>query len=193
MITLLIAILIVYGFVLIAVRGTIFSTHRTAFFVFVNKCEKWFKPEKYEIVELLATDSYEIDNNFKELHQKIVLSINNSNNDELLKLLDDLILKITTHVENKRKTRKLKRISLFILKTIEKLWQCPMCLGFWIGVIICILTLLLNISILGSSLTIITCSGLPAIVSIFLMACLFSGTTWAIDQIVEYYSENIHK
>lgn len=192
MLPLLIAILIVYGFVLITVRGTILNIPRTAFFKLVANAEKWFSPTPEDITEMLIVGSNEIDKNYLEIYQRILTKLQESPDkvQEVAPLIRDLTNKIREHITKKRNKNIIKKTALFILQTIEKLWKCPMCLGFWVGLALCVLTMYVPISMFGISLVILSGGfGLTSVVSAFLLACMFAGTTWGIDQIIEFFSE----
>lgn len=188
-ISFLISILITYGFVLIAVRGRIFEEVRTAIKTKLDKLEKYMYPSLDTISELLLQNSNEICTTQHELHARIIGKINNSNQSnlpELLDLLKDLKQKIQTNIIKKRNTL-LNRLHKWALVKLDIFVNCPMCQGFWIGIALaCILAY--NPIFLFNQQIVIVNSLNP--LGLFLWGCLTSGTTWAIDQFIEYFSNN---
>jgi hypothetical protein len=65
-----------------------------------------------------------------------------------------------------------------------------MCTGFWVGIVLSIITLNFNISICGSLLNLVTTQGYFSIcLTVFLLGGLYSGTTWAINSMVDFFVE----
>jgi hypothetical protein len=186
MFELLVILLICYGFVLIITRGSIFQGPRE----FINdkfvKSEKWFFIDRNTAIELLAEESVDIDKKYIDLYKKILPAVENP---EYPNLFNDLINKIHENIINRRnKNYFLKKIFTFwLLKLINKLINCQMCLGFWAGILISVITIYYPIVLFGSNIQVVINFNY---LSIFVFGLISSGTVWAIDQIVEYFSNN---
>jgi hypothetical protein len=65
-----------------------------------------------------------------------------------------------------------------------------MCTSFWVGLFISLISMKCNISIFSYSLIIMTsCGSLNVGLSLFLLACMLSGTTWMIHSLVDLLDE----
>jgi hypothetical protein len=141
------------------------------------------------INELLLSNSSQISDTHLNLHSKIVDSINKSQDThfpELVEMLKDLKLKIQTDLIKRRNTRFYK-IYLWILKKIDVFINCPMCQGFWVGIALACLLAYCPVVLFNQQIVIVTALN-PVV--LFLWGCLTAGTTWAIDQFIEYFSNN---
>lgn len=188
-ISFLISILIPYGFVLIVVRAKITEFLRTTIKSHIETVEKYLFPSQETITELLVGNSSQISEIHLNLHAKIIDRINKTQDTyfpELTEMLKDLKQKIQTDLIRKRNT-KINKIYLFLIKKFDELINCPMCLGFWVG--ICLACILAYNPIILFNQQIIIISSLNPL-TLFLWGCLTSGTTWAIDQFIEYFSNN---
>lgn len=186
MLAIIISILICYGFVLIITRGSIFEGPRDYINDLKVKYENWFFIDRSTAIELLSQESTDIDAKFIELYKKIQLALDNP---EYPKLFEELINKIHENIIfNRSKNYILKKWMCFYpLKCFNKLINCQMCLGFWSGIALAVFTIFNPIALFGNTIQIV--SNLNYI-SIVLFGLLISGTTWAIDQIVEFFSNN---
>ncbi len=101
-------------------------------------------------------------------------------------MLKDLKLKIQTDLIKRRNTRFYK-IYLWILKKIDVFINCPMCQGFWVGIALACLLAYCPVVLFNQQIVIVTALN-PVV--LFLWGCLTAGTTWAIDQFIEYFSNN---
>lgn len=189
LISFLICTLITYGFVLIAVRGRIFEDVRTAIKTHLNNFERYMYPTMDDISELLLKNSNEIENNLLDLHSRIIEKINTCQPNqlaELMEMLKNLKQKVQTNIMRKRATGK-NRLYKWLLNKIDIFINCPMCQGFWIGIALACVLAYNPIILFNQQIVIVNSLNLLAL---FLWGCLSSGTTWAIDQIVEYFSNN---
>lgn len=151
---------------------------------YVQNKEKYFYPLKEDVILLLNDKSTEIDSKLLENYSKLLLI---SEDKDFSELMNTLIIKCQTQLIEKRKSDILKKVILFILKKLNKLVNCQMCLGFWAGVALAILCVYNPIVIFGETLQIVTSLN---ILAIFIFGLIAAGTTWALDQIVEYFSNN---
>lgn len=187
---LILAALIIYGFVLIVVRGSIFHGPRTAFFTFVANYEKQFTVEKEQVLDMLLSGSQELDISHKNLFDRLQIQIINTQIPEdiekLTKLTEELIEKIRSKIEIKRNSIVYKKVFLWTLLKLQKLVQCSMCLGFWAGIVFSVLTLFYPIVLFG---VIIQPVDVGNPLYVFCYGLLTAGVTWAIDQFVDFFSE----
>ena len=181
---LIISLLIVYGCTLIITRGSIFEEPRVWFNDLVVKYTNWFFPNTETVVHLLVEQSPEIDQKHIDIHSKLIAF---ADSPEYQSMASDLVRKIQTSIIEKRNKHTSKKISLFILKKINKFINCQMCMGFWNGILLAILTIYYPIIIFTYHIQIVTSFDF---VFIFTWGLIASGSTWAIDQIVEYFSNN---
>lgn len=185
----LICILIAYGFVLISVRGRIFEDIRAAVKTYVNNFEKYMYPSLDDISELLLNNSNEIESNMLDLHGRIVEKINacqQSQLPELMEMLKNLKQKVQINLIKKRNSKS-NRLFKWLINKFEVFINCPMCQGFWIGIVLACLLAYNPIVLFNQQIIIVNSLNF---VALFLWGCLCAGTTWAIDQIVEYFSNN---
>jgi hypothetical protein len=84
-------------------------------------------------------------------------------------------------LEEKRKKRK-----IFVFDKILQLTNCMMCMGFWIGVLLTTITCIFTINLFGVPIVLV--SGNYAI-GMFLLGCMFSGTSWFIGVISTYFGD----
>jgi len=191
---LVVATLIVYGLTLIIVQGTIFNGLRIALAKHIDKLEAYLNPTEIETLELVEKSDKSIDIKlleiYKDLNNKIATTDpTHPQFNEILSLFTSTRLKIGEKLKRKR-FRWIPRIRLWTALKIQKLGSCMMCMGFWIGLIVTLLTYFFNISIFGVALQILTASGfINCAITAFLMGCMFSGLTWAIHAVVDTLDE----
>jgi hypothetical protein len=190
MLGLIIGILIVYGLTLILVQGKIFEPLKIKLALFIDSLDAKLNGSDEYIAELISQrklDTYQLvnwDATIKNLEEA------NSNDPEEFKIFQDANKQMFEIIRKDiiSKNKKLKTLYIFLYK-VQELLQCMMCTGFWVGVILCVATLGGGISIVGIPLHIVTASGYNVLPTIFFMACLFSGTTWAIHCLVDLLYE----
>lgn len=180
----LLSLLIIYGFVLIVTRGSIFEGPRGFFNTFVQNQEKYFYPLKEDVIQLLNNDSVDIDLKYLENYIKL-LSI--PDDKDFPELMQTLLQKCQTQIIEKRRKNIPRRLFVWILKKLNKLVNCQMCLGFWAGISLALVTIYNPIVLFTLTIQIMT--GLNAL-ALFAFGLLSAGSTWAIDQFIEYFSNN---
>jgi hypothetical protein len=175
-----------YGFVLIITRGSIFQKPREIINDLFVKNEKWFFIDRETAIEMLSQESPDIDKKYIDLYKKILPAVESP---EYPTLFNDLISKIHENIISKRnKSYLFKKIfSFWLLKLLNKLLNCQMCLGFWAGISVAIITIFYPIVLFGISIQVVTNFNY---LSIFTFGLISAGSVWAIDQIVEYFSNN---
>ncbi len=191
---LVVAMFMVYGVTLILVQGTIFNGIRNFLSQNIYKIEKALHPSTEEVLELIEASPKSINMKLLKIYQELQNSIaitdpNNPNFKKLLDMFEDVKNKIIKSVNKSRQTY-LRKCNLWFLLKIQKLMSCMMCMGFWIGLFICIVSLFVNISICGVPFHIVTTKSLcDTTVTCFLLSCMFSGTTWMIHALVDTLDE----
>lgn len=192
---LLLSILIVYGITLIIVQGKIFSGIKQDFSKLILKLSNYYDPTDEYLQTLILSNKTNICSSLKEYYTKLLKKIEKSNSDdpkikEVLSLVDETIIaaKEKLLATRPKRMRIYNKVLVYIFKKFEQLINCMMCTGFWIGLGFCVLAFFFNISIFGHAIQIITGTE-NVYISMFLMACLFSGTTWIIHSIVDLLSD----
>ena len=194
---LLIAILIVYGITLIIVQSHIFEGVR-----------HWFSEKAFGANVALKTDITDMATLFVDRNSIIFPSE--------LKTYDNLIADIhkyaSTDPEFTEATTQIQllfeitqlRLSLLrkiaawthpIYLKIHKLVNCMMCVSFWIGMGLTLISQSFPLIVCNTPIVIIDGTGtlLTFVVSVILVSFMFSGTTWAINAIVDYFDEQKSK
>lgn len=191
----LLSILIVYGITLIIVQGKIFSGIKQDFSKLILKLSNYYDPTDEYLQTLILSDKTNVCSSLKEYYTKLLKKIEKSNSDdpkikEVLALVDETIVAAKEKLlASKPKRMKIyTKVLAYILRKIEYLISCMMCMGFWVGLGFCVLTFFFNISIFGHAIQIITGTE-NVCVSMFFIACLFSGTTWIIHSVVDLLSD----
>lgn len=196
MLIFILSLLIVYGITLIIVQGTIFDGIKIQLSKWIESLEGYLYPKEDKIYDLIEKNDSSIDPKLITMYNTLTSKIEGINPDtknfqEVVTLLDDTRNTIKKKVWSNRSSWIIKLIQKLLIK-LQKLINCMMCTSFWIGAFIFSLTLVVDISIFGIPLSIIThVSPLNTTISGFLVSCLFSGTTWIIHAIVDtIYSYN---
>jgi hypothetical protein len=190
MLSFIIALLIVYGISLIIVQGTIFDGMKIQLSKWIDSLEGYLYPKEDKIFDLIEKNDSTIDPKLITMFNTLTSKIEGINPDtknfqEVVALLDDTRNTIKKKVWGRRSSWIIKLIQKLLIK-LQTLVGCMMCTSFWVGYFIFALTLVVDISIFGIPLSIIThVSPLNTAVSGFLVSCLFSGTTWIIHAIVD--------
>lgn len=191
---LVVATLIVYGLTLIIVQGTIFNRLRIRLSEYIASVEKSLNPSAEEVQELIESSHKTINKKllkiYTELQDKVATTDSSSSNfNKLVEMFNDARDKITKQVFEQRQTYH-KRFDLWTALKLQKLSGCMMCMGFWVGVFVCVMTVAYDISMFGIPFVLVSSIGLhECIISVFLLACMFSGTTWAINAVVDLFDE----
>lgn len=77
-----------------------------------------------------------------------------------------------------------------VITFILGLTSCMMCTGFWIGVLLAMMTLWIPITLCGTTVTLVSVTTILAtFINVFLLGCLSSGVNWIIYNIVNHFSE----
>lgn len=189
-----ISCLIVYGMTLILVQGAIFINAKKGLSKLINWLEKYYNPELFNIDEMIQNNHKYISEQHIGLYNNLISKINQPNNtsksEELGNLLRELIQKIKQNIVDKREYKFIFKFLVWCLNGLQYMINCMMCSGLWCGIILCVLTLNFNISICGSLLNLVTTQGdFSTGLTVFLLGCLFSGTTWAINALVDFFVE----
>lgn len=195
--SLLIPILIVYGITLIIVQSHIFEGVR-----------HWFSSKSFNANVSLKTDITDMATIFVE--RKSVLLLSELDNYD--KLVADIQKYSSTDPEFTEATTKIQvlfeitQLRLNLVKKIaswtypiylkfHKFVNCMMCVSFWAGMGLTIISHYFPLVICNMPIVIIDGTGttLAFTVAIILVSFLFSGTTWAINAIVDYFDEQKSK
>lgn len=192
--SLFLSILICYGITLLIVQAKIFGPFKKFISIKIQNFEEYLYPNDIVIGNLVLNNSSEIDQKHINVYKDILNKIEKNEDPKLLELLQDLQIKIKNNVI---KNRENKLLTYILIKPVYKflilfldLINCMMCTGFWIGIFLCILSIFCNITIFGSLLSIVTTQEVfPIIASTILVGGLLSGTTWAINSIVDFFVE----
>lgn len=193
--SLLTSILIVYGLSLIIVQGKIFLNYKTLIVLYSDKIDKYLNPNDVAIGEMINNDNNILDLKLKNLYKELFEKYQITHDDQILQLLTEIKDKLKVlYVQNLKNNYKFKYYFYTFLKNIldkfSSLINCMMCTGFWVGVILSISSILFNISIFGSSLHIISSiDTVSIIISCIYMGGLYSGTSWIINAIVDFFVE----
>jgi hypothetical protein len=187
MFELFICILIVYGITLILVQGKIFEPAKIKLSLLINWLENKLDPSD-DMVANWINDEKLGDNHQKlwnESLKRLELSTEETFKEaqKFNKIIFEDIRKEISSNSN------LLKALYWALNKVQLLLQCMMCTGFWVGVIVCLASLSGGISIFGISLHIVTAVGYNILPTTFFMACLFSGTTWVIHTLVDFFYE----
>jgi hypothetical protein len=182
----LISILIVYGITNIVVFGTIFDGVKASFSKFIqnlkNKNNARFEDladwQKYRKNERVASIGVAYQN-----YQDLIAASDNPN-DHVINNFEQSRDNLLSAIQSVKHS-KLRSMIIWGLSKIDKLIQCMMCTGFWVGLLFTILTLVFNINLFGIPIIILP-EGSTWGISLFLCACLFSGTCWIINSIVDF-------
>jgi uncharacterized protein YdcH (DUF465 family) len=188
--TVFLFLLIVYGITLIIVQGTIFDRPRILLSKLIDKINTQLYPNEAEVFDLIEKNDKAIDPKLIEMFNSLTKSIQVMNADtknfnDAVSVLNNTRLKIKNQIWQSRSNIFLR----FFDKTLnffQTLISCMMCTSFWVAVFIILVTLFVDISIFGLSITVITVANpLATAISGFFLACLASGTTWIIHVIVD--------
>lgn len=185
----LISVLIVYGITLILVQGKIFEPTKIKLGKFVHSLGKKVDPSDDDIRERLAMGTDVSTESIVTWNKALkILGDSPSKDTEsaVIKVMNDIIKIEQGGITTKYGWQKL--LYRFLCK-LQELLQCMMCTGFWVGLLLCLVTSIFSISIFGIPLQIVTSAGYNVLVTMFLMACLFSGTTWIINSVVDLLFE----
>jgi hypothetical protein len=190
----LLSILIVYGITLIIVQGKIFNNTKIQLSKFITYIESYYNPQPIDIANMVINNHKYISEQHLTLYNNILLQFNDVKNkpkqEELGNLLESLREKIRISILEQRKFKILFKCFSYILNKTQELINCMMCTGFWVGIVLSIITLNFNISICGSLLNLVTTQGYFSIcLTVFLLGGLYSGTTWAINSMVDFFVE----
>jgi len=191
MLTVFLSVLIVYGLTLIVVQSSIFYGFRNWFTVRKLKAEAISSINVDDMAELFSNRSPFIR---PELHQQYDELI------EKIKANDADTPVFTQSVEDLKNVMAVGKADLLLLKGVssaiypiakkfDKLFNCMMCMGFQNGILLTIITWLLNISLFNVSLVILPANigFVSFLISVVLLGALFSGTTWGINAIIEWF------
>lgn len=192
--SLILSILIVYGITLIIVQGKIFSNAKKQLSNLIEYLEKYYNSDMFNIDQMIKNNHKYISEQHINLFNNLISQINDPNNSSKLEKLGELLSELTEKIKiiilEKRKYKILFKILVYLLSLLQELTDCMMCTGFWIGIILSIITLNFNISIYGCLLNSVTTQGdFSTCLTIFLLGGLFSGTTWAINSLVDFLFE----
>lgn len=180
----IISILVVYGITNIIVHGKIFSECKSWLH---NIIERLKKSTQTTFEDLADYKKYKIDYEYHILtkqYEDLQQNLSEKSTQEEIDLFDQLKSKILKKI-SKQKAGIMKKILTFHLVKFEELINCMMCTGFWIGLFYSILMYNFDINLFETSMNI--ASKNP--VSFFLLACLFSGTCWIIDSVVDLLTD----
>lgn len=186
LVVILISILVVYGITNIVVFGTIFDGVKASLSNFIQKLknkntatfedlvdwEKYGKSEKVSSIGLAYQNYQDLITRSEYPNDHVVNNFEQSR-DNLLSAIQ------------KVKHSKFRSLAIWTLTKFDTLTQCMMCTGFWVGLLFTILTMIFNINLFGVPLVILP-EGTTWELGLFLCACLFSGTCWIINSIVDF-------
>lgn len=84
-----------------------------------------------------------------------------------------------------------KKHKLFVYKKLNKLINCMMCSGFWVGLFLTIIIYCSNINLFGMQMILISknISIFSWCISVFLLSCMFSGTSWFLGVISSFLGD----
>jgi len=182
---LLTSILIVYGITNILVFGTIFDGIKTSFRNWIDKL-KLKNESSFDDLSDLYNYKIKIKENsdkfraFEEYQTSI--SITDNPSDSLITNFEKSRNTVLDIIRN-YKHSKFRSFIIWISEKIDKLFQCMMCTGFWVGLIISILSYIFNIKLFGVNFILI--EGSFSLIGVFLLSCMFSGTCWIINSFVD--------
>lgn len=195
---LIVSILIVYGITLIIVQGSIFNNLRN---YFKNKFEYYNKKinlNQEDIFLLIEQESSEIPQKHLKIYNELYESIQKTEQSSpmfqrLVEAWDLANKTITDSLKTKRNSFS-NRLGVYVFSKIDKFINCMMCMAFWVGLGLILISLFTHITIFG--LPLILLEGITIvdkIVGIFLLSCMFSGTTWSINAIIDTLDEYKNK
>lgn len=181
-----VSILVVYGITNILVFGTIFDGVKTSFRNWISNLKKKNTATiddlaDYEKYEKLVRNNYNKFMAFEE-YQDLLTGMENPS-DSLIMNFErsrDAVLKLIQEYKHSR----LRTGLIWFSEKIDKLFQCMMCTGFWVGLIFAILTFILDINLFGVPIVLVQ-EGAALVLNLFLLACMFSGTCWIINSVVD--------
>lgn len=190
----ILSILIVYGITLIIVQGKIFNNFKIQLSKLIIYLESYYNPQPSDIAMMVSNNHKYISEQHINLFVNISAQMNDIKNkpkiEEIGNLLESLLEKIKIGILEQRKYIFIFKIMVYLLNKFQELINCMMCTGFWMGILLSIITLNFNISICGSLLNLVTTQGDLSIgITVFLLGVLFSGTTWAINSIIDFFVE----
>jgi hypothetical protein len=191
--SLLITILIVYGATLIWVQGSIFFELKDNLLFKINKFKNFFIINEEEIEKL---NEDELDEKSKKYFNtrkdsfSLLLTTNpdNKNFEEVSRLFKLSTEKLKQSIEISRKNKYYSRYLLFkIYEKFYKLWTCMMCSSFWIGCLLTMFYIFSGITLFGIPFDSVVNSSILIykLIGIICIGFLTSGTTWAINSIVD--------
>jgi hypothetical protein len=197
--SLLIAILIVYGITLIIVQSHIFQGFRNYFKVRLDRATTILKADENDVPSLFANhSSVFILSSDLAIYDELIKNIHNfdSSHPEFIRSASQIqeLIKSYTPKWFKIVRFTVERIQWFFAKA-DKFVNCMMCVGFWVGMGLTILSLCNSVVLFAQPLVIIDGTGtlFSVVVSLILISFMFSGTTWAINAIVDYFDEQKSK
>lgn len=195
---LIISILLVYGITLLIVQGTIFDDCKIRLAKWINSLEDSKIVDKSKIIDMLERSDRQIDNDCVEMYfimnERLAVADSPELIEELIKKQDELIEMVRQDLISP-KFDFIKNILLFVLLKLQKVTSCMMCMGFWVGLGLCLLSLSIPLTLFGVSFVLISQTTFFGYgVSIFLLSCLLSGTTWMLNTAIEaiYDIKNNH-
>lgn len=189
-IILVVSILVCYGITNIIVNGTIFDGFKGYIRQRASDLEDSLDfnfeedgiPDERYFVKTKSAKKYI--NTIEKCQKDIAKDdISDDEEDRISKILmtSQLSLKNKFGREEKAKKRR-----IFFFNKIYQLTNCMMCMGFWIGALLTTITCLFTINLF--SVPIVLVSG-NYLIGIFLLACMFSGTSWLLGVISTYFGD----
>jgi hypothetical protein len=195
--SLLIPILIVYGITLIIVQSHIFEGVR-----------HWFSEKAFKANVSLKTDTTDMATLFVD-RNSVLLPSELTTYDTLIADIqkfsstDPEFTEATTKIQllfevTQLRLNLVKKISTWthpVYLKFHKLVNCMMCVSFWVGMGLALISQFFPLVICSTPIVIIDGTGtlLTFAISVLLVSFLFSGTTWAINAIVDYFDEQKSK
>lgn len=189
-IVLIIAILVCYGITNIIVNGTIFDglkgymRQRSSDLedsLDFNFEEDGIPDERY-FIDMKCAKKYidTIEKCQKEITKDY---ISDEDEDQISRLMMTAKWSLKNQFDSENKSKKRR---IFFFNKLLQLTNCMMCMGFWVGAVLTTITCIFTINLF--SVPIVLVSGNYAI-GIFLLACMFSGTSWLMGVISKYFGD----
>lgn len=185
MTTIFLSILIVYSITNIIVLGSIFDDPKTILNKFISYLKTCLTFNENDL-DNLTKYRYKGFTQYIDCFIKYETCIMSSKNpsEKLIENFNKSRTLLINKINEYKSKRYFIKTILYLLEKFNELISCFMCTGFWIGCLYTILTTFININMFDISLTLIVWNGIPWFISLLLLSCMFSGTSWIISKII---------